>query len=327
MAPLFTGLRLGFGRSATITYSYSATGGATYEPGNGYKYHIFTYPNSDSFVVSGGEINIESLIVSGGGSGGTFSPSRAGGGGGGGAGGIAHINGATITPGIYPVTVGDGGTGVTAFNTNGNPGGDSSFLSVTALGGGGGGANGLPFADPDAGSGGGAGSNRNSPPSGKSYTGDTGKQPTYPQPAPLTPFITQYGNNGGNAYANPPYSSGVSENGGGGGGGAGSNGTSASPPSTYGSGGNGQPFPQFAYPLIGLSPLNPYSPTNDHYGGGGASGNTDTATGGYGGGGDSGYPGTAGVDNLGGGGSSPSFPTRPTVNDGGSGIVIIRYLV
>ena len=31
-----------------------ASGGATYTPGNGYKYHRFSVPNSDTFAVTGG---------------------------------------------------------------------------------------------------------------------------------------------------------------------------------------------------------------------------------------------------------------------------------
>ena len=43
----------------------SATGETTFTPGNGYKYHIFTYPNSSDFVVSNGSITAEVLIVAG----------------------------------------------------------------------------------------------------------------------------------------------------------------------------------------------------------------------------------------------------------------------
>jgi len=308
---------------------FTATGGAQYVPGNGYKYHVFSHPNSDNFNCTGapGSFVVDILMVGGGGSGGTFSPSRAGSGGGGGSGGVVHITNLPLAGATYPISVGDGGTGITAFNTNGNPGGDTTFVhpsgTISAYGGGGGGADGNVFADPASGSGGGAGSHRNSPPSGQTFTGDAAQQGSVP--GPVSPFAVTYGNSGGDAYANPPYTGGGSENSGGGGGGAGASGGDGSPPSTYGAGGNGQPFPTFAYPLVGLSPLNPYSPSNDHYGGGGAAGNNGIALGGYGGGGDAGYPGTAGVDNLGGGGSSPSYPTRSTVNDGGSGTLMVRY--
>ena len=48
MAPLFTGLKLGFGRSAEDA-GFSATGGNIADalaPGNGYKYHTFGTPGS-----------------------------------------------------------------------------------------------------------------------------------------------------------------------------------------------------------------------------------------------------------------------------------------
>ena len=315
----------------------TATGGTTHTPGNGYKYHVFSYPNSDNFVVSalipGAPGLVDVLLVGGGGSGGTFHSARAGGGGGGGAGGVIHMQDVPLSAATYPVSIGDGGAGIAdSYNTNGNPGDDSTLThpsgAVTAYGGGGGGASGNPFADPASGSGAGAGSDRNTPPSGESYTGDTAQKGSVP--TPLTPLSTTYGNPGGNAYANPPYSEGGSQNGGGGGGGAGSAGTNAAPPATYGEGGDGQPFPAFAYPLVGLSPLDPYSPTTDHYGGGGAAGNNPGANGGAGGGGPNGggptNPSVAGVDNLGGGAGAQRYPQKSVAVPGGSGILIVRYL-
>ena len=332
------GMGGGIARSV-VSGGAEVTGGSIQTPGNGYKYHVFSHPNSDNLQVSTAPDSfvVDILMVGGGGSGGTFSPSRAGSGGGGGGGGVVHFVNLPLADGTYPVSVGDGGTGVTAYSTNGNPGGDTTFVhpsgTVSAYGGGGGGANGNPFTDPASGSGGGAGSHRNSPPSGETFTGDTAQKASVP--SPINPFATTYGNSGGDAYANPPYTSGGSENSGGGGGGAGASGGDGSPPSTYGAGGNGQPFPTFAYPLVGLSPLDPYSPSNDHYGGGGAAGNNNTALGGYGGGGDaSANPGTTpfvastpGIDNLGGGAGAPNYPNRPNVAPGGSGIVIVRYQV
>jgi len=314
---------------------FAASGGAQYVPGNGYKYHIFSDSNSGNFECPGapGSFVVDILMVGGGGSGGTFSPSRAGSGGGGGAGGVVHITNLPLVGGTYPVSIGDGGTGVSAYSTNGNPGGDTSFVhpsgTVTAYGGGGGGNNGATFADPASGSGGGAGSNRNTPPSGQTFTGDAAQKGNVP--GPVTPFAQTYGNVGGNAYANPPYTSGGSANSGGGGGGAGQAGGSGSPPNTYGGGGNGQPFSTFAYPLVGLSALGPHSPSNDHYGGGGACGNNNTALGGHGGGGDaSSTPGTTagstpGINQLGGGGGAINYPNRLVDAPGGSGVLMIRY--
>jgi hypothetical protein len=106
-------------------------------------------------------------------------------------------------------------------------------------------------------------------------------------------------------------------------------------------GGAGQPFPQFAYPLCFPSPylpgLTPHSPNNTHYAGGGGGGrhlagqgsNDGTASPGGDGGGGTGGNGqpvreTDGVDYLGGGGGDGGG-YEPKGSDGGSGIVIIRY--
>jgi hypothetical protein len=285
---------------------FEASGGLTYEPGNGYKYHVFTYPNSDTFTVTsvGDVTSVEAFLVAGGGSG--NGPYGSGGGGGG---GIVYATTVPITATTYPISVGDGGT-------SGGSGSPSTVFGLTAVGGGGGSTSpydaGLP-----GGSGGGEG---------------LATQPTYPQPLPA-PSYTQYGNNGG---------TGSGGSGSAGGGGAGQAGGSY-PPYTQGGagakGGDGQPFPQFAYPLVGLSPLIPSakSPTNDHYGGGGGGwGYAGTnPNGGYGGGGDghqysAGPFHQAGVDKLGGGSGhwiTPIPAPQDTDKDGGSGIVIIRYAV
>jgi len=116
----------------------SASGGFTSEPGNGYKYHVFT--TSGAFAVSAGNIGVEYLVVASGGSG----SARAGGGAGAG-GGLHNIpgvpgNGSAMTcpPGTYPVTVATSGgspvSGPTAVQ--GNKGSDSVFNSITAEGGG-----------------------------------------------------------------------------------------------------------------------------------------------------------------------------------------------
>ena len=277
---------------------FTATGGLVYTPGNGYKYHVFTYPNSDTFTVStvGETDSVEAFIVAGGGS--ADGPYGSGGGGGG---GIVYATTVPITTTSYPISVGNGGN-------DGGSGQPSGAFGLSARGGGGSAGGG--------GSGGGEG---------------LATQPTYPQPLPA-PSYTQYGNNGGTGSAG---------SGSAGGGGAGQEGGSY-PPYTQGGagarGGNGQPFPQFAYTLVGLDPLIPSakSPTNDHYGGGGGGwGYAGTnPNGGYGGGGDgheySGGPyHQAGVNKLGGGSGhwiTPIPAPESTDKNGGSGIVIIRYL-
>ena len=79
----------------------SATGGSTIQPGNGYKYHVFTGPGTFSItpatipaVPTG---TYEVLIVAGGGCGGFSADSVSGGGG---AGGIVYYTG-------YPLPAGD----------------------------------------------------------------------------------------------------------------------------------------------------------------------------------------------------------------------------
>ena len=69
MAPLSTGIAKAFGFSAASGEGpipkFEATGGDINEPGNGYKYHLFDYPNSDNFVVTdiGTTGEIEVLVV------------------------------------------------------------------------------------------------------------------------------------------------------------------------------------------------------------------------------------------------------------------------
>ena len=84
-----------------------------------------------------------------------------------------------------------------------------------------------------------------------------------------------------------------------------------------------------------MSPLNPRSPSNSHYAGGGAGkynalADPDrNAVGGHGGGANgSGQPGPhAGVDGLGGGGGGRHGGVAAGENEGGDGIVIVRYLI
>ena len=74
--PLPTMIGLGGGATGLAgaggANNLEATGGTTNEPGNGYKYHLFDYPNSDNFVVDkvGATGEIEVLVVGGGGGGG-----------------------------------------------------------------------------------------------------------------------------------------------------------------------------------------------------------------------------------------------------------------
>lgn len=265
----------------------SATGGTTFIPGNGYKYHIFTAPGTLR-VGNGGAIDY--ILVAGGGGGG--GPS----GGGGGAGGYLSANQSIISAGTYSVTIGPGGT----QNTNGTPttlSGPPTFTTLTATAGGRG-AN--PVLAGPGGSGGGGYS--------ASPTGGTG--------------TSGQGSAGGNG--NPGY--------GGGGGGAGGAGGTGSPLGPGGTGGIGRPAFQGdtgippAYGTPGPQPGRYFA------GGGGGNGvpgggppglaGPGGAGGGGGGGPSTGTPGTTNTGG-GGGGAGPGF----SGGTGGSGIVIIRYLL
>jgi hypothetical protein len=283
-----------------------ATGGTVTEPGNGYKYHTFT--SLGNFVVSG-RGDVECLVVAGGG--GAGAPLGSGGG----AGGLVHHSSFAVTIGTYSIEVGGGGAGATGpgtpgVNTTGTKGGPSTFGGMTADGGGGG----APYyADGITGSSqvsGGSGGGFSTPAPGSAT------QPGLNAPFTPNPNFAQYGNNG--SPAGDPI--------GGAGGGAGA----AGPPT--GVGGAGRQYPGFTGPLIGVPALNPLS---GFFAGGGAAGRRQgpALSGGSGGGGPnpgSTNQGTAGTQNSGGGAGGGTYMSigggMPSAA-GGSGIVIIRYLV
>lgn len=81
--------------------------------------------------------SVETLVVAGGGGGGS-GESAAGGdaGGGGGAGGYIYNASLAVSQQTYTVMIGSGGSGAIALSTNGAAGGNSSFATLTAIGGG-----------------------------------------------------------------------------------------------------------------------------------------------------------------------------------------------
>lgn len=296
---------------------------------NTWIYHTFTQPGA---LTVGTATSIQVLAVGGGGAGGYpsfggpyISPSH---GGGGGAGGVVYSN-FDITPGIYNVQVGSGGT---------NSAGGDSFISAVSLDqniilakGGGIGAFQNNSATP-GGSGGGGG--------GGLPTAGIGIQTTTSQ------FYGSLINNGN------PGSSTI----GGGGGGASTSGGVPSPP--FNKGGAGilvtPNYLDFFGDNVGYPSLNPL---NGYYGGGGGgslnAGQTFTSTaqtfvvGGSGGGGRGSVNGsgpqhpqphiaptpyshtaTSGVIYTGGGGGGGfgNSGTPQFGSPGGSGIVVIRYL-
>jgi len=265
-----------------------ATGGnITYSGG----YTIHTFYSNGTFNVTGGSLNAEVLVVAGGGGGGNGYYI----GGGGGAGGLIY-NSSYIVSGSNSVIVGTGGAGGIAQTTPAYSGGNSTFASLTAIGGGR--SSSYGFGDDyqngaNGGSGGGSFYLPSTPGNGTVGQGNAGGQ----------------GVNGGN----------VGSGGGGGAGGVGGDGTT----SNGGDGGVGLEYPQFA--TIGGSPTGWFAG-----GGGGAIYNTGAeyaGAGGLGGGGaGSNGDATNGTANTGGGGGGAERGGTATGGSGGSGIVIVRYL-
>lgn len=246
--------------------------------------------------------DLEYLIVGGGGGGGAAA------GGGGGAGGVLTGTALDVS-GTQTITIGEGGaggqggwsneTGILSGQSHGSNGGDSSAFGVTALGGGGGGTFFLSGDLPgrDGGSGGG-GSHNLSPGSG----------------------TAGQGNNGASGTLGCADSSG-----GGGGGQAGSAGTV----SLAGKGGDG-----ITSDISGLSQV---------YAGGGAGGGDDrdlycnvapspgvapNVGGAGGGGGSTTANGIDGTNGLGGGGGGAMLRNVTTFGgQGGSGVVVARYVI
>jgi hypothetical protein len=296
--------------------SFQANGGSITQSG-GYNLHTFT--SSGNFTVTAGTKGVEVLVVAAGGGGG-FQV-----GGGGGAGGLVYTSSTTVPPGVYAVTIGAGGNGAPGSTTQGTNGSNSAFGSlITAIGGGRGSNHDAATSVAGSGGSGGGGSGNSSSQNVPGGAGTSGQ-----------------GNTGGTGLA--------SNWAGGGGGGAGAAGGSASP-NTGGNGGPGTFFSQFA--SWGTSNPNTYSNGAAvqngggwFAGGGGGSMNNQTASsyfsnGGAGGGGrgyaDNGLAvggsthGEDGASNTGGGGGgvrdSYGGAAYTRAGNGGSGIVIIRYL-
>jgi hypothetical protein len=288
----------------------SATGGTTTLTSGNYKYHIFkassnTTTTAFTFNVSSPG-TVEYLVVAGG---------AAGGGGdvgaGGGAGGFrTNANGymsgggwyaepALYMPsGSYTVTVGAGGVGVGSSTSKGGNGGNSSIvgngINITSIGGGGGAGWSAGAANSGGSGGGGVTSAAGSGTEGQGFSGGTGL--------------------GGGNYPE------------GGGGGAGGPGLTSRDQSKAGNGGPGLPNP-FQATQIGQLRNGLYYLAGG--GGGGVESNAQVGDGGLGGGGQGGRQSsdtscTQGQQDTGsgGGGEDPQAGCN-----GGSGIVIIRYLV
>jgi len=308
-----------------------STGGSITTAG-GYRIHTFqtgARAGSSYTFTAGAAGTVEYLIVAGGGAGGTSNSGA--GGGGGGAGGF-RTGSLSITAGDISVVVGSGGTkAVQQPSVDGLPAvaatdGGNSSIGVTSSIGGGAGADhvGGTYTSPrnqgrPGGSGGGGGG------SSSTATGGQGGAPTSGQGF--------RGGNGGNTAAGGSYSAGSGAGykaGGGGGAGArgqdiqdvtpyvgaaGGNGLSSSISGSSilyaGGGGSGNIWTGWQYPISGGA---------GGSGGGGAGGDIAGVSGSVGG------VGTEGTNNRGGGGGGAGYNAANSA-DGGSGIVIIRYLV
>ena len=255
--------------------------------GNNYRVHTFT--SSANFVTPYSLSNVDYLIIAGGGAGGGAGGYN--GNGGGGAGGYLQSQFGSMSAATYAAVIGGGGTG-TSNNSGQTSGSNTTFNSLTAIGGGRGQSFGMSSASGGSGGGGTANNSVNS--------GGTSGQ----------------GNDGGNGNSN--------SRGGGGGGGAGANGGHASssfhPNGDAGSGG------------AGSSNSIQTGSSQTYAGGGGGSmadQNARNGAGGSGGGGqgsgEGGNPASAnGSVNTGGGGGAGRGSSG---SNGGSGVVILRYTI
>lgn len=284
-----------------VTSPLFGTGGNSQYTQGAYRVHVFT--GSGTFTPPQGLTQLDVLIVGGGGGGGGFRD----GGGGGGAGGLRWETGVTVNQSSYNIVVGAGGAGGNNTNTasgDGQAGGNSSFGALTATGGGGGGrgdGSATTSAGKNGGSGGGGGStNQNNNPRAGGL-GTSGQ-----------------GNNGGQSNT----SSNNNNQAAGGGGGAGAAGAAGSN-GAAGNGGIGQDFSAQFGTGVGASGW-------FAGGGGGGKRNSQSAgTGGQGGGGNGNNQnggGSAGQANTGGGGGGGGGVGTFNGQNGGSGIVIVRYI-
>jgi hypothetical protein len=291
-------------RGKFLSYQSLASGGIqTTLTQNGVTYRVHTFTTSGTLsVLKGGDVEV--LMVAGGGGGGSAADSFWETGGGGGAGGLIHSTGFRVEDNTnYTVTIGGGGAGglnqtnTTPSNRSGN-GSNTTFSTLTAIGGGGGG--GAYYGANTGGSGGGADSYLIQP-------GASGTQ------------FQGYAGGSGNGQSSSLLGA---AGGGGGAGGAGQNGQSGSP-YKGGDGGIGRPFT--------------FSGNTEVYYAGGGGGKTAIlgsgpgGAGGLGGGGNGGAAGgvvlgDSGVANTGGGGGGGLSTSTPT-GSGGSGLVMIRYII
>jgi hypothetical protein len=266
-----------------------ASGGDVVTNDGTYWYHAFL--SSGTFTPAKA-LTCDALVVAGGG--GTLNSGGENGGGGGAGGVLAFASQALTSNTANTVTVGAGGT----FGSSGTNGVNSQFASLTASVGGGRGGYGSATTGSSGGSGGGGGNGTNG---GTATSGQ--------------------GNAGGNGVNSAPH---YGAGGGGGAGGAGSSGAGGG-----GAGGAGvNTVTNWGAIATALSNAG-IGASGYIAGGGGGSGNTTGGTGGAGGGGGGGNSTAAGITagqvNTGSGGGGGRAGVDGAA--GGSGFVIVRYLM
>ncbi len=301
-----------------MSNKFSATGGTvtTYAAG-GLNYKIHTFTSSGTFTAEAAGVVDVLMVAGGGGGGGHANP------GGAGAGGLIYINSHGLTPGTFTITVGAGGvntnTGTYATAVKGN---DTTGIGLTAKGGGAGVVwSAAVLASLNGGSSGGYGTG------GSVNTGaSTATQPSQSGDSGVYGF----GNRGGNGtYFGNPYP-------GGGGGGAGAVGQNSPGGSTAGAGGAGR-----TYDISGTSTTyagggggGGWSAVSGMAGGAGGGGRGDCALSNGSGTSSRGFTNNSSIGENGsintgggGGGAGRTGGQLSRGGNGGSGIVIIRYLV
>ncbi len=256
-------MEYGSDATAQSSYTYEKGSGGTITVAGGYIVHSFTGNGTFRPFAAG---NVDALVVGGGGGGGT----DGGRGGGGGGGGYRYVTDHAVTVQDYPITVGIGGAGSVYQVSNSLVGGNSTFSTITAIGGGrGGGRANAGYAD--AGGAGGSGGG------GDAYYTGAGGNGTAGQ-----------GNNGGTG-ATTAYGAG----GGGGAGGVGGNGSG----NNGGQGGAGT-----ANSISGTSVTYGCGGGGGYTGTGGAAGCSNAGAG------TTSLAGNNGVANTGGGGGGGGYP-------------------
>jgi hypothetical protein len=300
---------------------FVASGGNSVATYGSYKAHIFT--GSGNFIIESGVApQLETYLVAGGGSGSYY---RGPGGGGGGF--LITSVAAGTGAGTYAVTVGAGGAGQTATTGQGNAGSDSSIAfpaALTAIGGGASDTSGPTGALADGGSGAGQIANSGGPYSpgsgtpGQGNPGGAGESAGWPFGG-----VEGYGGGGGKGgvggAGTGSYIIPIPGNAKGGVGGTayGSNVLDGSTTEYYSGGGGGSSSLNYYGPMYQTATPYPLGGTNAVDG---LYWNTSNVA----------VPGgSAGTANRGGGGASRGNPNDKAApyGSGGSGIVVIRYLV